>query len=186
MQTEAARRMIHPHLEWNIFGLAAYQVAIGLLAFGLGYCLWDGSAATWPYSWLGIDPASPEGQGLQLIGYALCWGILGGVCKGIMGMYQPLRDRTFDPAYTTWYLLRPPLSGLLAMAVYLLVTGGLWMLGTTAALTNRHAVCGLAFLVGFGTRRVVVTLDRLVEVVFVAERREGGERARPPAGPEEG
>jgi len=79
--------------------------------------------------------------------------------------------RDFRLSYAPWYVVRPLLGVLLAIAVYFLIKGGLLVLGEapTSSEVNVFGLSGLSLLVGMFSKNAVEKLREVFSTLFASQ-----------------
>jgi hypothetical protein len=166
----------HPRLAL-LLGL--YQLAIGAAAAGALVAtlfLWptpDPSVA--PLDMPSRLAAEPM---VKLLAAMMAGGALGAVLLNLVGLHvHAAHANDFAPRFTGSYLLGPLAAVLLALALFVVVQGGMMVLGgdpaPSAAAELRRATLfhgALGFLVGMAFDTVVLRLDGVARQIFGDDR----------------
>ncbi len=152
--------MTERQLAWLIcFYLCAVYIFFGLVCF----LVWQRSSFFDMMGW-SWDQAGAES--LQKIIYSLCAGALGATSYGFWKLFHHYCNKTFDSAWTIWYIFGPVSGSLLGIATYAVVVGGLLVLGESVTLRSNWAIFALSFLTGFSAKRVLRKLHAIAGQVF--------------------
>lgn len=119
---------------------------------------------------------------LKSIVYAMCAGGLGSTTYCIRSFYFYSIKGVFDfDRFKWWYLFRPLVGTILALAVYVVIKGGIVAFGTSLGTTGRSAniaLFGVSYLAGFGTEQVVEWLRRASKSIFGESRVQPQQRSQ--------
>jgi hypothetical protein len=115
-----------------------------------------GLPTVWPFG-----AQTPEQAFLAL---AFLTGIAGSFLHGAQSLSSYLGNRTFEVSWTAWYLLRPPIGGLLGLVIYFVIRAGL--MGGSATEVNPHSVAALGALGGWFSKTATDKLQEVFETFF--------------------
>lgn len=111
---------------------------------------------------------------VKSIVYAMCAGGLGSTTYCIRSFYSNSIKGIFDfDRFKWWYFFRPLVGTILALAVYVVIKGGIGALGTgfdTTGPISNLTLFGVSYLAGFGTEQVVEWLIRASKSIFGESR----------------
>lgn len=161
-QTTPESRSDHPT------GLQA--LAIGASLIGVASALGYGLIRLWPVSQsppdfvaLGIT-FSMEIRTLALVLFA---GGLGSFVHAATSFGDYVGNRTLSTRWFWWYVLRLPIGMALALVIYVVVRGGLFVPGTgSQTFTNMFGVAAMAFLSGMFSKQATDKLDEVFKAMF--------------------
>lgn len=155
-----------PEETWDIFGAVLsilYLVVVLIVFICLFFIIWTA------YS---IEIYPPKSPVLLLIAYAVVGGGLGGTINGIRSFIGWHAERqAFKRRYIWKYISQPLIGAALAVIVYSLLRSGLVAVGGNFAPNENFANQALAAfavgaLSGYGSRRILIWLDRIVKKLF--------------------
>lgn len=99
--------------------------------------------------------------------YQYLWlGMLGGVTASWWGMVRHARSLSFDPSYSTWYMLKPAMGAITGGVTVLILQMLLLAISTQAAIDHNHILLVIAFLAGFSERFYIRMIDRVMSALF--------------------
>lgn len=153
-----------------------------LIAVGIG-SVWT-LVALWP------GDARVEGWVVErrLFVIAVCAGMIGATVHGLRSAVAFLGNGRFDRSWVPWYIARPVVGGLAALAVYFLLRGGLLSNGVVgagaaaegggagsggsspAAVVSPFGVAAIGVLVGLFTERALDKLAEVIDQLFRTDR----------------
>ncbi len=122
--------------------------------------------AAWVYilairesSWLTMLSTDPTWNLGEIIGISAASGSVGAGSLTLYGIYTHVEYRSMDPGFTTWYIVRPILGGIMGAVAGLIghfVFRGINATGTGADIV----IVGIAFLAGSNDRFMAQLIDR--------------------------
>lgn len=153
--------MSEKQLVWGIcFYLSVIYILFGLSCF----LVWQRSSVFEVIGWSWDHPGS---ENLQKVIYSLCAGTLGATSYSFWQLFRYYCHlKKFDSSWTVWYIFGPISGGLLGIATYAVVVGGLLVLGESVTLRSNWAVFALSFLAGFSGKRVLRKIHAIAGQVF--------------------
>jgi hypothetical protein len=132
--------------------------------------LWPGPddlARSQPLAVLGWSPLtiSPEQRILLVVAFS---GLLGGSIQTLLRFRNGFESSTTGPnrREIPWYFVTPPTGAILAIAFYLVVRGGFFASGTSAANVNLFAFAGIGVLVGLFADLATQKLEEAFDVAY--------------------
>jgi len=158
--------------------VVAFLMILYLFIFSLLIVFaWKSTPAKF-FGWIaGNDKQLPF---VKTIVYVMCAGGLGSTTYCIRSFYFYSIKGVFDfDRFKWWYLFRPLTGTILALAVYVMIKGGIIAFGdgiTTDGYRQNLSLFGVSYLAGFGTEQVVEWLRRASKSIF------GESRAQPEKG----
>ncbi len=93
-------------------------------------------------------------------------GMLGGVTSSWWGMVRHARSLSFDPSYSTWYMLKPAMGAIMGGVAVLIIQMVLLALSREAKIDHNHLLLIIAFLFGFSERFMLRLIDRVMGALF--------------------
>lgn len=111
---------------------------------------------------------TPDSEVLLLLLVILA-GALGSLAYSMWGFARHHGEGDYNPQWTWWYVFKPPLGALFAVGVYFLLRGGLVGVDADAGEINAYGIVGLAFIVGFATRRIAYWLTGIADRIFATD-----------------
>jgi len=108
---------------------------------------------------------------LKTILYVGVSGGVGGAAYGIRGFTYHVEKNDFNSKWTWWYFYHPITGFIYAIALYLLVVGGLITVGTVGTATPNLTqgillYCAVGFLAGFASTKFNQKLDDVASTLF--------------------
>jgi hypothetical protein len=150
------------------FLLGIYTLISGLLAVYLLFDTWTGAFVVFR-RFFDVPIEQERLSLLKTLSYAITGSILGAVIISLRGLHKhAVIGNNFKPSYGGSYLLGPWAAGLLAIAVYGLVRGGLFIFGGSPELKDLNEATafgylGLGFFIGFAWDKVLEKLDSMAK-----------------------
>jgi hypothetical protein len=108
---------------------------------------------------------SPEQRILLVVAFS---GLLGGSIQTLLKFRDEFESKPMglNKWKMPWYFLTPPIGAILAIALYLVVRGGFFASGTSAANVNVFAFAGIGVLVGLFADLATRKLEEVFNVVY--------------------
>jgi hypothetical protein len=136
----------------------------------LCFLAWQKSSV---FNWLGINWNAANAETFRRMIFALCGGAIGGISYSLWQLFEHYcRAKDFESAWTIWYIFGPINGGILGLATYAVILGGLLVLGSSVDLRSSWALFALAFVAGFGSKRVLRKLHAINGEIFQKESKE--------------
>ncbi len=104
-------------------------------------------------------------------------GSLGALIHGLAKISQNTQDGTVNQRDALWYFSRPFLGASLAIAVYMVLRGGL-LTTSNIEILNPYGIAALSIIVGLSTKQVTQKLKDLLESVFPTKNTEAPTEAK--------
>jgi hypothetical protein len=99
--------------------------------------------------------------------YQYLWlGMLGGVTASWWGIVRHARSLSFDPSYSTWYMLKPAMGAIMGGVAVLIIQMVLLAVSREAIIEHNHLLLIIAFLAGFSERSSLRLIDRVMSALF--------------------
>jgi magnesium-transporting ATPase (P-type) len=150
-----------------VWGICFYLV-VAFVFFGfLCFFAWQKSDV---FTWVGINWDATNAETFRRIIFALCGGAIGGVSYSLWQLFEHFcRAKDFESVWTIWYIFGPVNGAILGLATYAVILGGLLVLGSDMDLRSSWALFALAFVAGFGSKRVLRKLHAINGEIFQKE-----------------
>lgn len=151
----------------TVWGICFYLV-VAFVFFGfLCFFAWQKSDV---FTWVGINWDAANAETFRRIIFALCGGAIGGVSYSLWQLFEHFcRAKDFESVWTIWYIFGPVNGAILGLATYAVILGGLLVLGSDMDLRSSWALFALAFVAGFGSKRVLRKLHAINGEIFQKE-----------------
>ena len=137
--------------------LVVYLYLVGCMSAGYLICFFPDTSAS-PIVFIG---GLSNDQGFMLI--ALFSGICGSFLHAAQSLSSYLGNQKFIASWAVWFLVRPIIGGILALAIFLTLKAGL--LGTIDAV-NPYGVTAISLLGGWFSKTTTDKLQEVFEVLF--------------------
>lgn len=168
--TENTEETQKPSNKATVWGICFYLVVIFVLFGLLCFLAWQKSTV---FNWLGINWNAANAETFRRMIFALCGGAIGGISYSLWQLFEHYcRAKDFESAWTIWYIFGPINGGILGLATYAVILGGLLVLGSSVDLRSSWALFALAFVAGFGSKRVLRKLHAINGEIFQKESKE--------------
>jgi hypothetical protein len=167
----------------KVYILVAVLLALSNVPALFMIWLWPGPddlARSQPLAVLGwsLLTVSPEQRILLVVAFS---GLLGGSIQMLLRFRDALESEpALDRSRLPWYFITPPIGAILAIGFYLVVRGGFFAGGTSAANVNLFAFAGIGVLVGLFAELAT----RKLEEAFIGAFPGQSQRGQSPAEPE--
>lgn len=101
-------------------------------------------------------------------------GSIGALIHGLAKLSQNTQEGIVRQRDVLWYVGRPFLGAALAIAVYMILRGGL-LTSTNLEVLNPYGIVGLSIIVGLSTKQVTQKLKDMLDAVFPTKKAESGQ-----------
>jgi hypothetical protein len=164
---------------WIPFALGIYLLVCSALALYLLVDVWGDRLSILRFLFPGITFDAGRLATVKPVTYMVVGAVLGGVILSFQGLHiHAAQLRNFRPSFSGSYLIGPWAAGLLGIAVYALVRGGVLVFGGTSSAptstASRFAYLGLGFLTGFAWNKLLAKLNSVAVQLFATERPDRG------------
>ena len=95
-------------------------------------------------------------------------GVLGGIVYCLRAVYLNRSVRnSWDPNWTTWYLIRPVVSSIVGFVAFIFLNAGLLVLDADhAANSNNYGFLALSFVAGLNVDRFIVKIEDIAQTAW--------------------
>ncbi|MGB7926055.1 MAG: hypothetical protein WCF57_22640 [Pyrinomonadaceae bacterium] len=160
---------------WIPLGLALYLLVCGVLAIYFVADVWSEQFLFLRALFRGVDFRQTDLGTVKTVAYTTAGSLIGAVIISLKGLHTHyVVKQEFRMPYCGSYFIGPWAAGLLGIAVYVLIRGGLLVLGGKADLeapteATQFGYLGMGFLVGFAWDKVLVKLNLVAVQLFGSE-----------------
>ncbi len=157
---------------WIQLSLAFYLLACGMMCVYFLVDVWSQQFFVIRILFPGINFKTVDLATIKTISYTIVGSVIGAVIISLKGLHvHGVVHQEFKNSYSGSYVIGPWAAGLLAIAVYGLMRGGLLIFGGASEIENptqatEFSYLGLGFLIGFAWDKVLVKLNTLAVQIF--------------------
>jgi len=109
-----------------------------------------------------FEPEKNSGQGLLIL--AILAGILGSFMHAAQSLTSYVGNKTFEPSWVMWYILRAPIGAVLGAFLYFVIRAGL--LTTNTDVVSPYGVVAIAGLGGWFSKQATDKLAEIFDQLF--------------------
>jgi hypothetical protein len=174
--------------RWRVIFLCAFYIVLSIVFLFLAYYLWPNKTvdANGAVDWSSNTSVRLGGWDIEyegrLILIVIIAGSLGACIHGTTSLVTFRGNRNLRASWFCWYLLRPFIGSMIALIAYLLLRGGILLIGSNSNSINNdlnpYGITGIAGLVGMFSKQATDKLRELFDTLFKTRQGHGDDERK--------